>query len=305
VRIATYLLAGAERSWNVRRARLEPSTPALLTTMNASAFHAQRPLVLCLHSSGSSSRQWQPLADRAGSRFNVIAPDLHGHGAGPAWLGEPAAILEADTVRIARLISVDRPAHLVGHSYGGALALRIAAHFPERVRSVTIYEPVTFAALRDHLPRGREALDVQALGRTVARDVAGGFATHAARRFADYWSGAGTYAAMPASRRASLDRRMPAVAAHFTALWSDDVGLADLRSCRVPLTLLSGNRTRATTRRIAELIRFVRPDASGGLMTAMDHLGPITHPAIMAQRFEAALVAHERQVVRRGERLAA
>ena len=87
---------------------------------------AFRPLVVCFHSSASSSRQWQPLADRIGDAFDVVAPDLFGHGAGPAWLGDARGIVDADVARAARLMSVDRRAHLVGHSYGGVIALKLA-----------------------------------------------------------------------------------------------------------------------------------------------------------------------------------
>ena len=255
---------------------------------------AVRPLVICLHASASSARQWQPLADRAGDQFDIVAPDLHGHGAGPAWLGDPRDIVEADVKRVARLTSVDRRAHLVGHSYGGAVALRMALEIPERVMSVTVYEPVLFAALRDHAPRSREALEVQAIARAVARDVRAGLSTHAARRFVDYWSGNGSFASMPAQRRDAVALRMGAVAAHFQSLWNDPMRLTDVGACAVPLTVLYGSQTRAPARRIVELLRLVRRDAQASMLTAMGHMGPLTHPATLAQRVHADLVAHER-----------
>lgn len=266
---------------------------------------ASRPLVVCLHSSASSARQFAPLADRVGSAFDVVAPDLHGHGAGPAWLGAPRDIVDADAARVARLMSVDRRAHLVGHSYGGLLALKLAVAYPERVKSVTIYEPVMFAALREFAPRSREALAVAWFGRTVARDLRAGLAAHAALRFVDYWSGAGTYADMSAPRREAIVHRMAAVGAHFVSLWGDAMRIRDVAASRVPLTVLMGARTRTPARRIVELLRYARPDAGGGTMTAMGHMGPLTHPAIVAQRLEAELVARERSTSVTERRLAA
>ena len=266
---------------------------------------ASRPLVVCFHSSASSSRQWQPLADRIGDAFDVVAPDLFGHGAGPAWLGDAHAIVDADVARAARLMSVDRRAHLVGHSYGGVVALKLAVAYPERVNSVTVYEPVMFGALREHAPRSRDALAVGWFGRTVARDLNAGLHVQAALRFVDYWSGAGTFASMAPSRREAVAHRMAAVAAHFASLWSDSMRLADVAASRVPLTILMGSRTRAPARRIVELLRHERPDADAGVFTSMGHMGPLTHPAIVAQRIEADLVARERAYDAAPRRLAA
>jgi pimeloyl-ACP methyl ester carboxylesterase len=46
-----------------------------------------RPTIVLLHSSASSARQWERLADRLRDRFYVHAVDLHGHGARTAWRG--------------------------------------------------------------------------------------------------------------------------------------------------------------------------------------------------------------------------
>jgi pimeloyl-ACP methyl ester carboxylesterase len=273
--------------------------------MNANPLPSGRPLVVCLHSSGASSRQWLPLAERVARAFHVVAPDLHGHGSGPAWLGAPAGIVDADVARVARLLSIDRRAHLVGHSYGGVVALKLALAWPERVRSVTVYEPVAFRLLHDFAPRSGDAAEASDVGRGVQRDLRAGLAVQAARRFVDYWSGAGTFEAMPPSRREAIAHRMGAIAAHFVSLWEDTMRLADVARVTAPLTILIGDRTRPPTRRIAELLRHARPDARFGALTAMGHTGPLTHPAIVAQRIESEIVGYERGEASALRRLAA
>jgi pimeloyl-ACP methyl ester carboxylesterase len=261
--------------------------------MNARPASFTKPLVVCLHASGSSSRQWQPLADLAGRSLDIVAPDLYGHGRGPAWLGAPSGVVAGDAERVARLLSIDRRAHLVGHSYGGVVALKVALAFPERVRSVTVWEPVMFRALRDFAPRSREAIEAFAVGRAVQRDARGGLLSHAARRFVDYWSAPGAFDAMSEPRREAVVHRMATVAAHFASLWNDTMRMADVARSRVPLVVLSGARTVHPTRRIVELMRYARPDAAGGAMTMLGHMGPLTHPATVAQRIAFELAALE------------
>jgi pimeloyl-ACP methyl ester carboxylesterase len=65
--------------------------------------------VVCLHSSASSSGQWQALMERLTSRFRVIAVDLYGSGNTVPWPGDHPFQAAGDRF------------HLVGHSFGGAV----------------------------------------------------------------------------------------------------------------------------------------------------------------------------------------
>ena len=93
--------------------------------------------------------------------------------------------------------------HLVGHSYGGAVALHATLAEPSRaepVRSLVLFEPVLFGLLMDDdglQPTAREIMAVRddTVAATAAGDLDG-----AARRFIDYWMGTNTWAPKPADR---------------------------------------------------------------------------------------------------------
>src|SRR5262252_3206166 len=80
--------------------------------------------VVCIHSSASTSGQWRPLIERLADRFRVIAVHLYGSGKTAAWPHDHPMHLNDE---LALLSSVFRAAgdrfHLIGHSYGGAIAL--------------------------------------------------------------------------------------------------------------------------------------------------------------------------------------
>jgi pimeloyl-ACP methyl ester carboxylesterase len=104
--------------------------------------------VLLLHSSASSSAQWRALTEILQVRWGVLAPDLYGYGktdqrlcVGSPGLADEVALADAVLAQSAERI------HLVGHSYGGAVALCFAAHRPERLLSLTLIEPVAFHLL--------------------------------------------------------------------------------------------------------------------------------------------------------------
>src|SRR5512144_2128051 len=103
--------------------------------------------VIALHSSAAPGRQWQVLAERMHD-VDFVAPDLLGHGNAPAWTGPPQDIVAGDVARVAGIVDERAESvHLVGHSYGGAVAIAFALAHPQRVRSVAVYEPVLFSAL--------------------------------------------------------------------------------------------------------------------------------------------------------------
>ena len=175
---------------------------------------AQQPMgnqatVICLHASGSSGGQWSALRARLEPDVLVLTPDLHGHGAGPAWHGFDEDVVAADAARVARFAgTVAGEVHLVGHSYGGVIALRTALYHPERVASVTVYEPVVFRLLFDYHGRRPPRPKSSRSQATCAADC--GPTTCPARRHASSTTGAAAVhgtpsrsVSKPASRNAS------------------------------------------------------------------------------------------------------
>ena len=101
--------------------------------------------MLLIHSGGFTSRQWRKLAEMLAPQFRVLAPDLIGYSPSAPWPdGEPFHFSrDVDYL----LTLVDEPVHLVGHSYGGFLALKLALARPDLVRSIAVFEPVAFGIL--------------------------------------------------------------------------------------------------------------------------------------------------------------
>jgi pimeloyl-ACP methyl ester carboxylesterase len=90
------------------------------------------PVVVLLHGLASSSLTWSSVVPLLGRHAHVIAPDLLGHGqsakppTGDYSLGAYAAGLRDLLVTLGR----DR-ATIVGHSFGGGVAMQFAYQFPE------------------------------------------------------------------------------------------------------------------------------------------------------------------------------
>ena len=86
--------------------------------------------VLALHGSASTGGMWRSLADYLAGRFRMLTPDMPGYGAS----GIPAADgpLGPDSPRSCARAHAGQPVHLVGHAFGGAVALEAARRIPGR-----------------------------------------------------------------------------------------------------------------------------------------------------------------------------
>ncbi len=116
----------------------------------------EAPLLFCLHGVTSWGGRYRKLAEERLGAFHVVAPDLRGHGLSgwePPWnLGTQVA----DLVETLDAIGADG-VDVVGHSWGGRLALELAARQPERVARLVLLDPVVWVPPHIALERAEEA----------------------------------------------------------------------------------------------------------------------------------------------------
>jgi len=232
--------------------------------------------VVLLHSSGSSAAQWRALAERLAERYRVIAPELYGYGGTAHWPGRRPFQLECEAeIVLALLERVNEQAHLVGHSYGGAVALHLAGLRCDLLRSLTLIEPVAF-----HLLRGADApalAEITEVAESVARATTRGEYHAGFGRFVDYWSGPDAWSGIPPDKRHAMAARLPKVALDFHATLNEPTQLEDFRWMTVPTLLLYGTTSPLPTRRICELLARVLPEAQLKAIGGAGHMAPLTH----------------------------
>lgn len=243
--------------------------------------------VICLHASTSSSRQWSALIERLAPQCHVLAPDLAGHG-GTAWQDRGANALEED-LRLVEAVAGGETVHLVGHSYGGAVALRYAMRHPHRVRSLVLYEPAMWHLVAVGAAGDRAALKVFDVGHRVMGLVEGGSHLDAARLFLDYWNGEGSWERMNASQHDRIAAQMARVVAHFAAVFVDRTPLVAYAGLVMPALLMSGGVGPRSGQRTTELLAATMPRAVTQRFPALGHMGPISAAAEVNEAIAAFL----------------
>ena len=256
------------------------------------------PLVVLVHSSVAGARQWRKLIDVLAPGFHVRAVNLHGYGRTPAWRVDRVQSLEdqAGLVEAAVPAGVDR-IRLVGHSFGGSVAMKAALRLGARVEKLVLFEPNPFSLLRDNACDAAFA-EICAL-RDIIKEWGGrGEWEVPAERFADYWGGPGTWAATSAERRVTFMDALRPVVHEWDAVMGETTRLADW------VDGLPGRTTvihdPATVRPIREIVGLLKDAAPHWLFETIPeggHMAPLTRPDVVnpviakALRGEGALAS--------------
>lgn len=246
----------------------------------------QGPAVLLLHSSLSSHKQWSLLAQQLATDYQVFLPDLAGYGSQPAFATGPTEhyrLAQEAALILAALPDVVKaqPIVLIGHSYGGALALHLARSGQLQVRQLLLFEPVAFhllAAATDTLSQ-QLCQEVQQL----AAQMQAVDAWHAAQLFVDYWQQADYFQHLPQRMQQQMTSQVGKVAADFTALLNEPASLVQYQQINCPVLLLTGAQSRRSALQISELLASIWPQAVCQQLPT-GHMGPVTDPSLVNQQ---------------------
>lgn len=235
------------------------------------------PALLLLHAGASSGVQWERVLAALAPRWEVVAPDLYGHGHTPCPEDmSPGTLLERQVaVLLALLDTLGGPARVVGHSYGAVLALSLAAAAPARVRDLVLVEPVAFGLLPDDDPALApvHAVEAACRERVLAGDPAG-----ATRHFLDFWSDPELWDFLPDADRQAIVAG--ARERHFIggpAVFGAPFAAADLARISCPIRLVTGDDGPEAPRAVAGRLATLLPQAEPITVAGAGHMLPLTH----------------------------
>lgn len=254
-------------------------------------------VVVCLHSSASSGAQWRSLRSEAPPDWRLITPDLYGYGTDARQDKLEGFSLQDEIGWLEKTWEDAGPAfHLVGHSYGGLIALAVAMRNPQNVLSLTVYEPAVWSLLTGDGATNAGAQEIEKVrGDTI--DLAGSGELHeAARRFVTYWAGPAAWDAMPNHRRDIVAKAMPKVRSEFLAeMQAHALGVNTLGNyalLRMPKLCLSGEETTAGVKNTMQVFRTALKDNEFSQLVGVRHLGPSTHPHLVNTEIIQFIASH-------------
>jgi pimeloyl-ACP methyl ester carboxylesterase len=245
-------------------------------------------VILC-HCSSASHKEWLPLIGLLKVDWRVLAPDFIGYGQSEMWPSDRVFSIKADVDVLLELANrSEGPLHMVGHSYGAALALQAARELGTKVKSLVLIEPVTFNLLR--VEKRAEWAEVERLGVQVLTAVADGDDRAAAAHFMRYWLGRLRWFLAPEKFKAAITATIRKVGLEFIALGAD-TSLADYKEVAAPTLLIAGSKTRAPARAVVDLLAAMLPNVKLEILKGAGHMSPFTHPSELNRSILAFLAS--------------
>ncbi len=232
---------------------------------------------MLVHSSAAGARQWRRLMDGLADRFRLRAVNLYGYGKTPPWPDERAQTLDDQASLVEAALPADaNDIVLVGHSFGGAVAMKAAARLKSRVAKLALIETNPFHLLAQ---AGRTDAFEEAM---ALRDCIKAFGARgeweiAAERFADYWNGEGSWVATPAERRAAFAEAIKPVFFEWDAVLDPTTAAQWAADLPAETLLVCDPRTVRPVRELDAILRAAAPHWQSAEMEG-GHMAPLTRP---------------------------
>ena len=246
------------------------------------------PAVVLVHSSVSGNKQWRRLVEALRPTYRCVAPNLLGYGLTSPWqAGRRQTLADAAQVTLALCKTIPGPIHLVGHSWGGAVALETANKLGPRVSHLALYEPMLCGLLHT---QGKAEAWSEALGIYTAVQRLSDAQDWAAlaELFTDYFNGDGSWAATPAERQSVIASQLPPNRHEWDAS-SQPTTAQDFGGVTARTLVLRGSRTRLVTKEIADVLCQAFPHWQLQEIQDAGHMGPLTHGAAVNAEIQSFL----------------
>ena len=248
------------------------------------------PEMVLLHCSLAHGGAWSGVIERLSDKFKMFAPDLSGHGKSQDWNKDVLFQDQGVSSIVGLLKHIGCPCHLVGHSFGATIAMRIAHEFPELVKSLILFEPVFFGCLQDS--------DNPMYGQWSIREkpytdlIEKGNFAGAAKAFMSLWGTGARWEDIPAYQKLYIVKRIHLISAGSKSIITpgkDRMRLNDYKQVTKPVYLLEGENSPIVISEVQKTLLNTFPNVSKSVILGAGHMAPITHPKEFSEEVEKFL----------------
>jgi pimeloyl-ACP methyl ester carboxylesterase len=228
-----------------------------------------------LHSGVGSAGEWKQVFSLWPDGYRLVAIEAYRDGTGPGVTGPRSLDDYADQV-YAVAEHVGASVGLVGFSWGGATALRVAAEAPELVDSLAVVEPEAYGLLRTQ--DADAYTEICGLRDRWRAHVCAGRWYEAFEEFVDFYNGPGSFAQWPPQRREAFLAAQQSRGDLWDILFDGPLTLDALAGLTAPVHVVEGSQTSAVDHAICDVVRRHLPHVRHTLIEGAGHMIPLTHP---------------------------
>ena len=240
------------------------------------------PTIVLVPGSCSTGAAWRPIVSALNSRFRCVTTSLLGYGGTEErrTASDPSIFHEADALE-AVIRKTGGPVHLVGHSFGGLVALAVALGRQIPLSSLVILEAPAMELLRAQ--REEQHHDVfRDMTKAYFADFLGGTAG-AIAAMVDFYGGPGTFASWPSRVRAYAEQTTAVNILDWASAYGFPMSAASLASIRIPVLVVRGATSHPAMRRANALLSECIDEATLVTIAGAAHFMIATHAGEVAR----------------------
>lgn len=242
--------------------------------------------ILFVHGAWADLRIWCGVWQQVARTYEFLAVTQRHFGC-HNWSGEPAFARAIHTQDLIGLIKVlNKPMHLVGWSYAGAILLKTAGELPELVRSVTIYEPSYESEAMPVESDLRQARKTFWQELEPAYDmVQSGDPENGMRRGCEvvFGLGRGNFATLAPQFQQVFLENVHTMLPDLEAPTALPLTATELAAVTCPALIIQGEQTHDQYKIMADSTVASLPHASGDVFNGVGHGGPVQIPNKFAE----------------------
>lgn len=235
------------------------------------------PPLLLLHSSLSGNKQWKPIAKNFSDQYKVISPNFFGYGKSSPWPKERTQDIDHQLDLIAPLFEGHDRIDLVGHSLGGAVALKAAIRYQTHIRKLVLLEPTQYDLIT-RFKDGSSYAEISSLLDVFERGLKFDDWLPSAEAITTFWHGPEAWANMGEHHRIAVTWRMPPVVHELRAILSNIIPAETLRDITAETQVIRARNTVPAIQDIFEVLPSLVPHWSYRTVEADGHMFPVSNP---------------------------
>lgn len=240
--------------------------------------------IVFVHGGLGDQRSWEPVREEIAKKYRFVAVTLRYYGAGP-WKDDgrdfSVATHADDLAKVISSLNAG-PVHLVGYSYGGAVATTAALKNWSLVRSLTVYEPALIPVLPAESEGGKAAREdrTKSVGSAITAAKAGDF-IQAARLFIEgvFQLPPGGFDRLPQATQTRVLENARVMPLMLAAIQRHTMTCDMLRNFTHPTLVMRGEKTQAYYVLINNAVGKCLPGAQEVVLQNVNHNGPVRDPA--------------------------
>lgn len=232
-----------------------------------------------IHGSFSNAKSWRKIIELLKNTHTCIAVDLPGHGGqqDPNDFNNPS--LQPEFNMISASIQ-DHPEcrngiHLIGHSYGGVVALAAAINSDIPVKKLTLFEPVDVRVLP--VFGHHSAMDAVLEFIKEYRQALNNNEKNACARVIDFWGGPGSFAAIPTFIQDAMEPMTKNNIRHWNICKSKPPHLSDYHNITIPVHFIHGSKSNPIAKLISTSLNENIPASKLEVIQGASHFMITTH----------------------------